>query len=738
MGSYDIFISHCGADCKRHFAVWLLRVLENVGLRCFFDDRSLELGDNAAKEMLEAMETAKYGIVILSAGFFGREWCMKELQTFVKRGRILPVFFGTFDEVQRARSAAIAGRTWQTFRHFVWTEDEYCSVAKASTRHTGLKLESLDGYWDTLLFKVRDEVLGLLGRDNGGLPILEVKLFVGQEDHLVKLKELLGVHASDGAKSTVVGIVGVKGMGGVGKSTIAKKLYDDAEVREHFAGTICWLEVGPKPSKDRIRDLQKQILKRFCDSDEDPGNPSNGRALIRQRLSGKKVLICLDDVWEDASTFTAVVNVDDLAPGSRILKTSRIRGAIEATGAVHEMDVLGPGVAWELFCWHAFGGKDPDSSLAEKAEQAAGVCAGLPLALELVGKQVRCAKDMKKCLEALLKLPKHAEAMTACRESIQFSFDRLLSEPLGLQDPLKLQDVFVMIAGVWPNTPRFRERQRAIENIGAAVFGEGPARDREETALAALKRLRHLSLIGFAKGKHGKLITVHDLIVDFAEGMRRLIEEGSTRLVRYPSESNRKVPEHTVISTGGQFSDWPRGVASLVFEPGVELSAVSSGMDRGISQCRLLSIDQPQPSGSRGFGNHWGIFDHTARLRCLRLHKCQQLEQLPGSIESMQSLRILEVSTRYLLQSLPEGIGQLTGLTTLDLNGCKALASLPEGIKQLTELTTLDLRECDKLQTLPEGIGQLTGLKTLSVSSCGGLESVPAGIGQLTRILSCV
>jgi hypothetical protein len=435
MGTYDIFISHCGTDCKRTFAVWLLRVLENVGLRCFFDDRSLEPGDDAAREMLEAMETARYGIVIFSASFFEREWCLKELQTFVPRERILPVFFGTFDEVQRARESAITGCMWQTFKHFVRTEDEFRSVAEISTRHTGLKLESLDGYWDTLIYKVRDIVLGLLGSDNGGLHISEDKLLVGQDELLVELKELLGVHApgnaSDGAKSTVVGIVGVKGMGGIGKLTIAKKLYDDPDVRECFTWRACWLEVGPKPSDDKIRALQKQILKRFCNSDEDPGNPSNGRALIKQRLSGKKVLICLDDVWEDASITTAVVNIDDLAPGSRILKTSRIKGAIEATGAIHEMDVLVPEVAWELFCWHAFGGEDPPSSIADKAKQAASKCAGLPLALKLVGKQVRSAKDKKRCLEEFLKLPQHADTMTACRESIKFSFDRLLGGPLG-------------------------------------------------------------------------------------------------------------------------------------------------------------------------------------------------------------------------------------------------------------------------------------------------------------------
>jgi hypothetical protein len=81
---YDVFISHCGADCKRNFAVQLKNELERGGqLRCFLDDRDLRLGDDAAATMCTAMETAKFGVVIVTEGFFNREWCIKELETFL-------------------------------------------------------------------------------------------------------------------------------------------------------------------------------------------------------------------------------------------------------------------------------------------------------------------------------------------------------------------------------------------------------------------------------------------------------------------------------------------------------------------------------------------------------------------------------------------------------------------------------------------------------------------------------
>jgi Leucine-rich repeat (LRR) protein len=721
MGPYDVFISHCGADCKRDFAVWLLTVLNTVGLCCFFDDRSLKAGGDGEKEMLEAMRTAKYGIVVLSAGFFEREWCMEELRIFASRGRILPVFFGTFAQVQQARAAGIASCVWKTFKRFVQTEDEYRQAAEVSTRHIGLKLESPDGFWDTLIFKIRNEVLGLLGKDNGGPPISEIKLFLGQKDHLVELKELLGVQRrSKASDPTVVGIVGVKGMGGIGKSTTAKKLYDDPDVRGNFPDGMCWLEVGEKPTDDKITILQKQIIDKICNLDAKIPNPTEGRALIRQKLSGRKVLIFLDDLWEDASIATPVVDIDHLGAGSRIFITSRNREAIDAKGAVHEMDVLSLPLAWKLFRWHAFGGDNPDVSIEDTAKQAAERCGGLPLALELVGKQVRFAAKKEVYLSAFLEVPQDDNAMINARIKIRASVDRLPDEPRGLRD------VFVLIAGVWPNTPRFREHGRALENIGAAVYGQLPAWAREKKASKALEILRDLSLIG---GGRGQLITAHDLIVDVAVGMTDVGEEGPTRLVRYSSEIDGKLLEHVAISSGRRSIDWPRRVASLVFEPGVSLVDATSGLGER-NPCRLLTIDTTQC----GLGNQGDILDHMAKLRCLRLHKWQRLEELPAGIESMENLRILEISNCRALQSLPEQIGHLTGLTTLDLNWCWALRSLPEQIGQLTGLTTLDLSSCVALQSLPEQMGRLTGLMMLNLAECGALRSLPEQIGQLTGL----
>jgi hypothetical protein len=290
------------------------------------------------------------------------------------------------------------------------------------------------------------------------------------------------------------------------------------------------LEVGPKPSKIEIRDLQKQILKQLGEFDEDRGNPTQGGELIRQRLNGKRVLICLDDVWVTVSTETAVVNVGNLAPGSRILKTLRKRKSIG--GHVHDLDSLEPGAAWELFCWHASGGEKPPEDLAELAKEAAARCGGLPLALRVLCRQVAEAEDKNGCITEFLKLPRHDDVMKACRSVIRTSFDNLPTESSGLGD------VFILVAGVWPRTPKFMQHQRAVENLGAAVYGGEPRSTRFTLARRTLDKLSSFSLVGLKKdgGRWGLSLTVHDLIVDVAKSLADGTEQGGKNFLRQPAD----------------------------------------------------------------------------------------------------------------------------------------------------------------------------------------------------------
>jgi hypothetical protein len=263
-GKYDVFISHCGKDCRKDFADLLRDDLERAGVSCFLDEPSLGVGEVAAEEMLRAMEQATYGVVILSPGFFEREWCMKELETFARRGRIVPMFLGNFAAIQAAAEVALEKGAWRDFGRFEWSEGGYQQLVQENTKFVGVKLTE-EGWWRSCIRRVRDEVLRLLDKVGGGLRISEDELLVGQEEHLGELKRLLGlpqkgVIGTSGAQATgEVGIVGVKGMGEMGKTTMAKKLYASRTCKSCSPGACAGWKWGQSQAKLRFETFKNKF-----------------------------------------------------------------------------------------------------------------------------------------------------------------------------------------------------------------------------------------------------------------------------------------------------------------------------------------------------------------------------------------------------------------------------------------------------------------------------------------------
>jgi hypothetical protein len=202
---YDIFISHCGKDCKLDYAIVLREKLEQAGIRCFFDDKDLQLGDNAEEKMLSAMQTARIGLVILSQGFFRRQWCLKELQTFIDRGNMFPVFLDMEPDDLGAMVGEIPPES-ETFSRFPILREEYRRLVNAAATTTGVWAQG--GSWDESMLRVRKGLLMRLDRLEGGprLSDSSKKLF-GVDKHMVRLKQLLGVPCEQVTESSTSGRV---------------------------------------------------------------------------------------------------------------------------------------------------------------------------------------------------------------------------------------------------------------------------------------------------------------------------------------------------------------------------------------------------------------------------------------------------------------------------------------------------------------------------------------------------
>ncbi|MCL4301570.1 MAG: hypothetical protein KJ077_38070 [Anaerolineae bacterium] len=178
--------------------------------------------------------------------------------------------------------------------------------------------------------------------------------------------------------------VGLQGMGGIGKSVLAAALARDDEVRQAFPDGIFWLTLGQEPS---LTTRQSQLAEALGDPIRIFGDVQQGHAGLSELLAERTCLLILDDVWDvaHAEAFNA------LGPESRLLLTSRDAGVIRAFGAAeHRLDVLGKPQALELLAQWA---DQPVAGLPPEAKVVAKECGYLPLALAMIGAQVRDKPD---------------------------------------------------------------------------------------------------------------------------------------------------------------------------------------------------------------------------------------------------------------------------------------------------------------------------------------------------------
>nr|CAB3455835.1 unnamed protein product [Digitaria exilis] len=145
-------------------------------------------------------------------------------------------------------------------------------------------------------------------------------------------------------------IVSVVGLGGSGKTTLAKHICHDVKIKEHFGGAIYWVHVSQE------FDVQKLIGKLFQtivgdNSDRHP--PQHMLQKISEKLSNKKFLLILDDAWhEDRHDWEQfVVQLKCGAPETRIMLTTRDRKVAEAVESMHiiELKLLSESESWNLF-----------------------------------------------------------------------------------------------------------------------------------------------------------------------------------------------------------------------------------------------------------------------------------------------------------------------------------------------------------------------------------------------------
>jgi hypothetical protein len=221
-----------------------------------------------------------------------------------------------------------------------------------------------------------------------------------------------------------VRFVGICGMGGIGKTTLAQEIYN--RISSRFEASSFITNVREENRNKGLVSLQKQLLSNILMEREiNIWNFREGINVIGNRLCYKKVLIVLDDLDGEEQLEALAGNHDWFGPGSRIIVTSRDSHLLRRHGVndIYTVEGLNYDDALQLFCWRAFKSPHPKENYVDLSKDFVNYAKGLPLALKVLGSLLfdKTTNEWKSALDQL-----KAQPDRNILDILQISFDGLM------------------------------------------------------------------------------------------------------------------------------------------------------------------------------------------------------------------------------------------------------------------------------------------------------------------------
>ncbi|KAF7849694.1 hypothetical protein BT93_L0378 [Corymbia citriodora subsp. variegata] len=511
-------------------------------------------------------------------------------------------------------------------------------------------------------------------------------------------------------------VISIMGMGGLGKTTLVKQVFEDPAMKKHFM-VHAWITLSRSSEIEEVlKDILDQIMRVIRKPVPHGANTMNShwlKMIIKDLLHRRRYLIVLDDVrhineW-DAVKHAFPIN----GHGSRVIITTRNANLVstsckEFNGQAKKMELLDPEQSWELFCRKTFQGNSCPYHLEEICKYILRKCEGLPLAIVAVG-GVLASKDKWRTYEwELVRRSLRIEIADKLK-----NLKRVLS--LSFNDlPYYLKSCFLHLS-LFPEGRPIKHRRLIRLWVAEGFVEKKEGKTLEEVAKDYFMELLNRSLIEVASKRSDgrvKYCRIHDFLRDII--ISKSSDQGFAEIGK---EENR---------------EWPDKVRHL------SIQNTQQALQKNLSWSQLRSLYMF--GIERSFMNT--VLASDMKLLNVLDMQAAPLTRFPTQVADWCYLRYL--SFRFTEVSIvPSSIGKLQNLETLDLKHTK-VTELPIEILKLRRLRHLLVYRYKNISyssfkfgfRVFRGIGALQSLQKLCYIDADNenSNSVIRELGMLTQL----